>query len=67
MQARYAAAPYIDATGAKADCVAWCLSGERAAGLLIYGPGGFGKTRLMIETAAELRDHGWTAGFFDRA
>ncbi len=67
LQARYAVTPYIDATGAKADCVAWCLSGERAAGRLIHGPGGFGKTRLMIEAAAELRDHGWTAGFFDCA
>ena len=67
LQARYAVTPYIDATGAKADCVAWSLSGERAAGRLIHAPGGFGKTRLMIEVAAELRARGWTAGFFDRA
>ncbi len=67
LQARHAVTPYIDATGAKADCVAWSLSGERAAGRLIHGPGGLGKTRLMIETAAELRERGWTAGFFDHA
>jgi tetratricopeptide (TPR) repeat protein len=67
LQARYAVTPYIDATGAKADCAAWCLSGEPAAGRLIHGPGGLGKTRLMIETAAQLRDQGWTAGFLDRA
>jgi hypothetical protein len=67
LQARYAVTPYLDATSAKADCLAWALSGERASGRLIHGPGGFGKTRLMIEVAAELRGRGWTAGFFDRA
>jgi tetratricopeptide (TPR) repeat protein len=67
LQARYAVTPYIDATGAKADCLAWSVSGERASGRLIHAPGGFGKTRLMIEAAAALRAKGWTAGFLDRA
>jgi predicted acylesterase/phospholipase RssA len=67
LQAKYEIAPYVDITGAKADFIAWCHNSSRAvAGRLVHGPGGFGKTRLMIDVAATLRSDGWTAGFFDR-
>jgi len=67
LQARYAVVPYVDVTGMKADLAAWCRDGARAtAGRLVYGPGGLGKTRLMIEVVAALRAEGWMAGFLDR-
>jgi hypothetical protein len=37
-------------TGVKAGLLAWCRDGARAtAGRPVHGPGGLGKTRLMIE------------------
>jgi hypothetical protein len=67
LQAKYEIVPYIDVTGTKADLIAWCGNNSRAlGGRLIHGPGGIGKTRLMIEVAVILRGGGWMAGFFDR-
>jgi tetratricopeptide (TPR) repeat protein len=66
LQARFAVVPYADVTGMKARILAWCGDSARAtAGLLVHGPGGLGKTRLMIEVATELRNAGWTAGFLN--
>jgi tetratricopeptide (TPR) repeat protein len=68
LQAKYEIVPYVDTTGMKADLIDWCREGSRAtAGRLVHGPGGLGKTRLMIEVAAALRAEGWMAGFLDRA
>src|SRR5262249_24007685 len=36
------------------------------AASIIHGPGGLGKTRLMIEVVHELAKEGWLAGFVDR-
>lgn len=67
LQAKYEIVPYVDITGMKSDLIAWCGNRSRAtAGRLVHGPGGLGKTRLMIEVAAVLRAEGWMAGFFDR-
>ncbi len=66
LHARSAVVSYADVTGLKARINAWCRDGARAtAARLLHGPGGLGKTRLMIEVAAELRKDCWTAGFLD--
>ncbi len=68
LQARYEQVDYVDATGLRADLLQWALNHpHRAAGRLLHGPGGIGKTRLLIEAAAALRcAHGWMAGFVER-
>ncbi len=67
LQAKYAAVPFQDSAGAKAECLAWCEDAALpAAGRLYHGPGGMGKTRLLIEVAAELRKRSWAAGFLSR-
>jgi tetratricopeptide (TPR) repeat protein len=64
---KYAVVDYDDATGMRERVLAWCLSDTPTGGRLVHGAGGIGKTRLMIEVAARLRqDHGWQAGFLDR-
>lgn len=35
-------------------------------GRVLYGAGGLGKTRLMIEVCAELSEKGWLTGFVER-
>lgn len=74
LQACYEVVPYVDATGLLGDMLDWCRSAgtyaeeERAtAGRLLFGPGGFGKTRLMIEACRLLREDGWLAGFAEMA
>jgi tetratricopeptide (TPR) repeat protein len=67
LQAKFGVVGYIDATGIRAQRIDWCAGNARpTAGRLIHGPGGLGKTRLMIKVAATLRQQGWTAGFLDR-
>ena len=67
LQAKYEVVPYVDVTGLKADMLAWCRDGSRATvGRLVHGPGGLGKTRLLIDVAVALRQDGWLAGFLDR-
>ena len=44
---------------------AWCMS-ERAFDLALYvGPGGTGKTRLLIELCVRLREQNWETGFLN--
>ena len=58
---------YQDVTGTQARLLEWCTSGDRyRSGHLLHGPGGAGKTRLLISLAARLRRQGWTAGFLTR-
>jgi hypothetical protein len=41
----------------------WCEADGVAAARLIYGPGGMGKTRLLIELCRQMREKEWRAGF----
>jgi hypothetical protein len=68
LQAPYEVVGYIDVSDVQTQFFDWCTQpGRAAAGRLIYGPGGLGKTRLMVSLAARLRnEQGWTAGFLDR-
>ncbi|MCW5666134.1 MAG: tetratricopeptide repeat protein [Piscinibacter sp.] len=68
LQARYEQVAYLDATGQRDALLRWVLGHpRRAAGRLLHGPGGVGKTRLLIDLAAQLRrEHGWMAGFLER-
>jgi len=67
LQSRYEQVGYLDATGQRAAPLDWALNHPRhAAGRLLHGPGGTGKTRLLIDVAAELRRAcGWMAGFVE--
>jgi len=71
LQATYEVAAYADAAGLLADMLDWCKgtgiyteTNRPAAGRLLHGPGGLGKTRLMIEAVRRLQAEGWLAGFY---
>jgi hypothetical protein len=67
LQPKFAVAPFVDLNDNKTAFINWCTNPSRpTAGRLVHGPGGLGKTRLMIEIAAELRSMGWMAGFVER-
>jgi tetratricopeptide (TPR) repeat protein len=67
LQAAHEVVSYVDLTGVEAQFLDWCTHPVRAtAGRLIHGPGGVGKTRLMMNLAGRLRTQGWTAGFLDQ-
>ncbi|MCY1669024.1 toll/interleukin-1 receptor domain-containing protein [Rhizobium sp. SL86] len=74
LQAPFEVANYADAAGVLADMLDWCHGAgtyseinRLAAGRLLHGPGGLGKTRLMIEAVRRLRAEGWLAGFYPAA
>ena len=61
--ARHGVVPFVELAGERAALLAWAEGASPAAARLVHGPGGLGKTRLAIETAAKLADEGWIAGF----
>ncbi len=68
LTARYEVVPFEEA-GRRLEIqqlTVWCQSTDLASVLLLHGPGGAGKTRLLIEWSRRLRHQGWHAGFLDR-
>jgi hypothetical protein len=64
LQPRFEMVGYLDVTGTQTRLFDWCTADPGgSAARLVHGPGGLGKTRLMISLAARLRTQGWTAGF----
>lgn len=45
----------------------WCSTSQQIAVRLYTGPGGFGKTRLLIEFCKRARERGWASGFLKPA
>lgn len=48
-----------------ADLAGWCAAGEREGVCLLFGEGGAGKTRLLMEFCHRLGAQGWRAGFLE--
>jgi len=67
LQAKFEVVGYMNATGVRQDLIEWCADSPGTAGCLVHGPGGTGKTRLMIDIAKELRQQGWMAGFLEQS
>jgi len=72
LQAKFRIAPFVDFGDCREKLLAWARACDPAgkpiktAGKVIHGPGGLGKTRLMIEVARALAVEGWLAGFVNR-
>jgi tetratricopeptide (TPR) repeat protein len=69
LQAKYRVTEFVDFDGRIRDLIDWAASTDNqqhTAGRIIHGPGGLGKTRLMIEVVHELAKEGWLTGFVDR-
>ena len=65
LNARYQIVPFFDdIRRSEMDALeSWCGETRPTSARLFFGPGGAGKTRLLIEWAKRLRGHGWNAGF----
>lgn len=72
LNARHALVDFDDVHGLRTQMIEWATStpqwadGRTALARLIHGPGGLGKTRLMMEVCRNLFDLGWVAGFIPR-
>jgi hypothetical protein len=71
LQAKHRVASFIDVDSRRPALIDWALGRgidrpQVSAGRVIHGPGGLGKTRLLIEVVRDLADEGWLAGFVNR-
>ncbi|MGB2985621.1 MAG: tetratricopeptide repeat protein, partial [Phycisphaerae bacterium] len=67
LQAHYAVVPFYEPgrQAELAELLGWCDDETPVAVRLITGPGGTGKTRLLIEHGLRLEQRGWISGFID--
>ena len=67
LRAEYAVVPFHEHRRGKVEqLLAWCATEPVLAVRVVTGPGGTGKTRLMIELCQEARRRGWRTGFLHR-
>ena len=66
LRAEYAVVPFHEQRRPVDRLLAWCETEAALAVRVVTGPGGTGKTRLMIELCQETRRRGWRAGFLHR-
>jgi len=65
--ARYQIVPFLGRGDFLDDFTNWCMSTDRCVDArVIYGPGGAGKTRVMVELTQRLRKRGVLAGFVNK-
>ena len=63
VRAEFAAVPFHGRQAELVEFADWCAHGPDLALRLYVGPGGMGKTRLMIEACSMMRARRWRAGF----
>ena len=71
LHAKHRVVPFVDVDNRRQDLIDWTLGRgmhqpQATAGRVIHGPGGLGKTRLLIEIIRDLTTEGWLAGFLNR-
>ncbi|MDF5757641.1 tetratricopeptide repeat protein [Spongiactinospora sp. TRM90649] len=59
LTARRAVADFIGRAGELQALADWCADPDATRMRLVTGPGGVGKTRLMLELSARIHDRGW--------
>ena len=66
LRADYGVVPFHPQRAAEiGELVAWCERDARVSVRLLHGPGGTGKSRLLVEVTDRLRRRGWQAGFLE--
>ena len=65
LRPEYRVVPFHGREEILADLKKWCISGKAFSVQLITGPGGVGKTRLLIEACSRMRAEKWETGFLD--
>lgn len=63
LRAEYGVVPFWGRAELVDDLTGWAAAGPRVGVRLYTAAGGMGKTRLLIELCARLRDAGWRTGF----
>jgi hypothetical protein len=66
LNARHEIVPFHGRVEVLEDLRGWCEGKRLTAVRLIHGPGGMGKTRLLIELCRQMREKGWLAGFIPK-
>jgi hypothetical protein len=65
LRAEYQVVPFHGREREMSDLFSWCMDEAPVRVRLYTGPGGMGKTRLVLELASQMRHEGWRAGFLE--